>query len=397
VLLTDDRAEHIPGCNMAFWRDALIATGGFDPIYTSAGDDVDLCWRLLDRGQAIAYHPAAVVWHHRRDGRRAYLRQQRGYGRAETLVAARHPDRFTGLGGARWRGALYNGFPPLLARQPIYRGRFGTAAFQSIYRNQSHNLELAHQAGIPAAVALLPLLLSAIPAIRFVGLAAIALIAGLFAVDAVRTRPLRGSSRLSLRFRAEVAALFVVQPLARLLGRLASADEITRAAPATPWIAAGAVKRRRGVVMIATSGPRDEMMAGLVRQFREGHLVVVAPTGWEDHDCRVMASTLVTGDVISSSHVPGTVQIRIRTRLRIAVLAGFVVLAAIAAIATPAAAVVVLLAAAVELARGLWCTRFVLPRTILRSVGVTRSEGRLFDENAGIDQPRVPEPATPLT
>jgi hypothetical protein len=43
VLLTDDRAEHVPGCNMAFWREALIAAGGFDPIYTAAGDDVDVC------------------------------------------------------------------------------------------------------------------------------------------------------------------------------------------------------------------------------------------------------------------------------------------------------------------------------------------------------------------
>ena len=33
VLLTDDIAEHIPGCNMSFRRDVLLEIGGFDPVY----------------------------------------------------------------------------------------------------------------------------------------------------------------------------------------------------------------------------------------------------------------------------------------------------------------------------------------------------------------------------
>jgi len=43
VLLDDVEAEHIPGCNMAFRREVLEEIGGFDPIYRSAGDDVDVC------------------------------------------------------------------------------------------------------------------------------------------------------------------------------------------------------------------------------------------------------------------------------------------------------------------------------------------------------------------
>ena len=76
VLTSDDRAEHVPGCNMAFWKIVLDEVGGFDPVYTAAGDDVDLCWKVLDRGWKIGFHPAAVVWHHRRPGLRTYLRQQ---------------------------------------------------------------------------------------------------------------------------------------------------------------------------------------------------------------------------------------------------------------------------------------------------------------------------------
>ncbi|MBC7679871.1 MAG: glycosyltransferase, partial [Pseudorhodobacter sp.] len=93
VLLSEDRAEHVPGANMAFWRDVLAEVGGFDIVYTAAGDDVDLCWKVLDRGWEIGFHPAALVWHHRRDSVKAYLKQQRGYGRSESLVAKRHPDR----------------------------------------------------------------------------------------------------------------------------------------------------------------------------------------------------------------------------------------------------------------------------------------------------------------
>ncbi len=41
VLLTDTVAEHIPGCNMAFYRWAFESVGGFDAEYHKAGDDVD--------------------------------------------------------------------------------------------------------------------------------------------------------------------------------------------------------------------------------------------------------------------------------------------------------------------------------------------------------------------
>src|SRR5205823_6264223 len=47
VLVSDQEAEHIPGCNMAVRRACLQAVGGFDPQFRVAGDDVDLCWRLL--------------------------------------------------------------------------------------------------------------------------------------------------------------------------------------------------------------------------------------------------------------------------------------------------------------------------------------------------------------
>jgi GT2 family glycosyltransferase len=138
VLLDDERAEHVPGCNMAFWRERLMEIGGFDPIYRAAGDDVDVCWKLLDRGYEIRFHPSALVWHRRRDSVRAFWRQQLGYGKAEALVERNHPDKFNSLGQATWRGVIYGPSSILPDRSRVYAGRFGDAPFQKLYSGQNH-------------------------------------------------------------------------------------------------------------------------------------------------------------------------------------------------------------------------------------------------------------------
>ena len=136
VMLTDREAEHIPGCNMAFFKSALVAIGGFDPIYRKAGDDVDICWRLQQAGYKIGFSPAAFVWHYRRSTVGAYLKQQRGYGEAEALLVRKHPEYFNAFGNSIWRGRIYaaSKFGLLLNREPIiYHGMFGSAPFQTLY------------------------------------------------------------------------------------------------------------------------------------------------------------------------------------------------------------------------------------------------------------------------
>ena len=145
---TDDVAEHIAGCNMAFRRDVLLQLGGFDPIYRAAGDDVDICWRLQDAGYTIGFSPAAVVWHFRRNTVRAYIGQQRGYGKAEALVYSKHPFRFNLFGQAKWLGRIYGDLSTalLLSRRPvIYSGVFGRGLFQTLYEPPSS------LAAVPAA------------------------------------------------------------------------------------------------------------------------------------------------------------------------------------------------------------------------------------------------------
>ncbi len=136
VMIDDRTAEHVPGCNMAFYTWALKQINGFDPQYRKAGDDVDVIWRLQDLGYSIGFSPAAQVWHYRRNTVQAYLKQQRGYGEAEALLKYKHPDHFNTLGASHWRGKIYGGdeIGIRIGRDVIYHGVFGTGLFQTIYR-----------------------------------------------------------------------------------------------------------------------------------------------------------------------------------------------------------------------------------------------------------------------
>ena len=132
VLSEDLRAEHLPGCNLVLRREALDSVEGFQPQFVTAGDDVDLCWRLLDQGWELAFAPAAFVWHRRRTSIARYLRQQGGYGRAEALLFEAHPGRFRD-GGIHWEGSVYSGGPVSAdTRSVIYFGPMGQAGYQGL-------------------------------------------------------------------------------------------------------------------------------------------------------------------------------------------------------------------------------------------------------------------------
>ena len=221
VMLTDREAEHIPGCNMAFWKSALTEIGGFDPQFMKAGDDVDLCWRLQQAGMKIGFSPSAFVWHYRRSNVRAYLRQQRGYGEAEALLVRKHPEYFNSFGDSVWRGRIYTPakLGLLLGRPVIYRGVFGSAPFQTIYAAEPAvtlmlltTLEYHVLVTLPLAVLsvtfhyLLPVAIASV--LTSLG---VCIVAGVQA--AVPRRKRRWWSR------PLVALLFLLQPIARGFAR----------------------------------------------------------------------------------------------------------------------------------------------------------------------------------
>ncbi len=142
VMLDDVEAEHLPGCNLCVRRDAFEAIGGFDSIYWVAGDDVDFCWRLREAGYQLGFSGAAFVWHHRRTSLYRYLKQQRGYGRAEALLMREHPERFRRNQGASWEGVIYTGaamssvnhLGSMDADAVIYHGIVGAEPYQQLHR-----------------------------------------------------------------------------------------------------------------------------------------------------------------------------------------------------------------------------------------------------------------------
>ncbi len=238
VLLDDRIAEHVPGCNMAFRREALSAIGGFNPVYLRAGDDVDVCWRLQAAGHTIGFAPSALVWHHHRPSIRGYWRQQVGYGEGETWLDAHHPEKFL-RGEMLWRGRIYSPLPFVraLAGRRVNTGVWGTAAFPSVYSTDVHALKflphspvwmvgstallmagaialLTRPGEAAALVALSGLAGWAVTVARCVGYAAASNLAGLPAIGA------HGAGRSRLQYRALIAWLHLLQPVARFYGRL---------------------------------------------------------------------------------------------------------------------------------------------------------------------------------
>ncbi len=377
VLVSDDRAEHVPGCNMAFWKSVLVEVGGFDPVYTSAGDDVDLCWKVLDRGWEIGFAPAALVWHRRRGGLRQYLRQQRGYGKAEALVEARHPDRFGPLGTASWRGRIYNGLVPPSGRQRVYRGAFGLSPFQSVYRGGGHALDVAHQAGLPAAIATIVAspLAFVHAALGLPALAGVLLIATLAVIDMTRASVPRHMPKgaRTLRFRASVAVHHLLQPLVRMWGRWTNGHIATRDLPHEPL--PGPSERAGPSVLLLPAGPHRADLVGIaVGLLRRAGIRTRLASEWEDHDARLATSALVTGTLVTSAHLPSVVQLRIRPRAAThrVIAAGLIVLV-VSLVALPIAAIlgtVVLL----DALRGLWRTSYRAVRVLERGAQRPRAE-----------------------
>jgi GT2 family glycosyltransferase len=238
VLLSDRVAEHIPGCNMAFRKDCLEAIGGFDPQFRAAGDDVDVCWRLQERGWSLGFSPAAVVWHHRRNSVGAYWKQQRGYGKAEAMLERKWPQKYNAVGHVTWAGRIYSGGGQMLAwrRGRINYGTWGTALFQSIYQPANSfwgsipqmpewYLVLAMLGALSVAGSVWWPLRVALP-LCVLGISLSLLQAGLSATRACFTND-SGSRLGRLKLRCLVAWLHLLQPLARLSGRLWSG--------LTPW------------------------------------------------------------------------------------------------------------------------------------------------------------------
>jgi GT2 family glycosyltransferase len=323
VLITDEIAEHLPGCNMAIRKSCLEAVGGFDPTFQVAGDDVDLCWRLQKWGWTLGFAPGAMVLHHRRNTIRGYWKQQRGYGKAEALLESKWPDRYNSAGHHTFSGRVYGrGAIHLLFRRTwIYHGVGGFAPFQSLYERAP---------GTFGTLPLMPewyLLITIFAGFSILGfiwkplflaapIAAGALVLSLMhaAIGGMEatfyTAPRRGLARVWRQ--CLTAFLYLLQPLARLSGRLGSG--------LTMW-------RRRGMPGFAMPRPRssatwtenwqapEERFAQIQRSLYAERAVVLSGGDYDRWDLEIIGGMFGSARMLMAveDHGAGTQLVRIRS------------------------------------------------------------------------------------
>jgi mycofactocin system glycosyltransferase len=84
--------SYVPSAAIICRRAALLELGGFDETLPS-GEDVDLCWRLIESGSRLRYEPIALVAHEHRTEMRAWLSRKAFYGSSAAPLSIRHPDK----------------------------------------------------------------------------------------------------------------------------------------------------------------------------------------------------------------------------------------------------------------------------------------------------------------
>ena len=337
VLLSDCEAEHIPGCNMAFRRSALQTIGGFDQQFRVAGDDVDVCWRLQRQGWKLGFHPAAVVFHHRRNSVRGYWKQQIGYGKAEALLERKWPEQYTAAGHPRWAGRVYGRRGPMASwwnPGRIYQGTWGSAPYQALHQPARD---------LASALPLMPewhLVVCALGAVSALGalwaplLFAIPLLALTLGAPVAQAWWAAGQAHLPgappswlgrVKWRGAIFGLHLLQPVARLCGRLGNGLH--------PW-------RQRNAFAIATPRARtyslwreqwqsdDETLRSMEAALRADGAIVAPGGAYDRWDLELLGGCLggVRVRMAIEEHGAGKQMLRFRFWPRCSTVGGAVAL-----------------------------------------------------------------------
>ncbi|OBJ69809.1 mycofactocin biosynthesis glycosyltransferase MftF [Mycobacterium sp. 1274756.6] len=101
--------SYVPSAAIICRRAALAEIGGFDEELHS-GEDVDLCWRLIEAGSRLRYEPVAFVAHDHRADLAQWLARKAFYGSSAAPLTRRHPDKTAPLMVSGWTMVLWLAF-----------------------------------------------------------------------------------------------------------------------------------------------------------------------------------------------------------------------------------------------------------------------------------------------
>ncbi|MFN7140593.1 MAG: hypothetical protein ACK4UN_14740, partial [Limisphaerales bacterium] len=298
VMLSDRVAEHIPGCNMAFYKWALLEIGGFDPIFIRAGDDVDVCWRLQQRGHKIGFSSSGFVWHYRRSTMRAYLRQQGGYGEAEALLVRRHPEYFSAFGGSIWQGRIYttSSLGVTIRRPIIYHGLFGSGFFQTLYSSDPASALMFCTTLEYHVLVSLPLLILGVPFHYLLPLAFASILLSLTVCGLAAWQAELPKNKKKVWSKPLVALLYFLQPIVRGWARYHGRLSIGPTPEAAYRNLTFAEMKEKGDSLEVveywadTQVDRLEFIQGIIAMLdRQGWQFKIDP-GWADFDLEIFGS-----------------------------------------------------------------------------------------------------------
>jgi mycofactocin glycosyltransferase len=93
--------SYVPSAAIICRSSILRDVGGFDETLNS-GEDVDLCWRLVELGARLRYEPIALVAHDHRTELRDWITRKAFYGGSAAPLSVRHPDKMAPLVISGW-------------------------------------------------------------------------------------------------------------------------------------------------------------------------------------------------------------------------------------------------------------------------------------------------------
>ena len=331
---------------MVFSKAALASIGGFDPQFRTAGDDVDICWRMLAAGYQLGFSPAAFVWHFRRNTVKAYYGQQRGYGRAEAMLYPKYPERFNVMGQIAWRGTI-----PGLARTIPGGNRKrilwnASARAQSLFDPGLTLLKVLPQTLEWTVLSAVAMVASVVLGVSLIPAAAMLALGPVWALYYAFHAPLEKSHE-SFTARLLIAYLAYTGPMVRTMTRYkerakavsgATSNDGIRQRPTINWI-------RRTIRLDYWNNEsiaRDRLIDKMLKLFaRTGHGAVI-DAGWNDYDLEVHPNpwTRIELKTADEEHEAGKVTNHVLARVKLTriskmALAAGVASAAVVAIAGP--------------------------------------------------------------